>query len=172
MSVIARQATNVTVSTVERTATYVTNTVVQGLLRIVGGRHLDAGYLAQNREVIEQGLFVWVAEQTLQEVHLEVYIPGQDAAIERWDFTFTYTNVGGSSPTSPPVAQLGEVCARLRDLPPGVEYRVVVYTAPGATKVPGWEPTELRQLNQAAEQHLEGWGHGTAAVRLTYRSSA
>jgi len=171
MSTIVRQATNVSVNVMERTATYVTNTVIQMLLRVAGARHLDVGYLAENREWIEQGLFVWLAEQTLQQAHLEVYMPGQDTAIERWDFAFTYANSGGSSSTPPPVAKLQELCAKLHALPQGVEYRIVVHIAREATKVPGWEPTELRQMNQASEQELEDWGHGNTAVRLICRSS-
>ena len=169
MSTIVRQSTDVVVNITEKTITYIVNTMFQMFLRISCERKLGPAYITRNREIIENGLFVWLGEQTLQWAYLEVFLEGENEAIERWDFQFTYAHTIEKVVRQPPVNEIGQLCAKLKTLPARARYRVVVYTAPGASKVPGWEPTELRTLNESASESVQGWSYGNIEVGLTYK---
>jgi len=168
MSNTVRQSTEVAVSLTERTVTYVANTMFQMLLRISSERNLGPGYITRNREELENGLFVWVAEQTLQRAYLEVFLPGEDEALEQWEFQFTYKRTSGAA-EQPPLTELSQLCSELRSLPAKARYRVVVNTSSDASKVPGWEPTRLRNLKESNSQNLKAWSYGDVSVGLTYK---
>jgi hypothetical protein len=169
MNTTVRQSTNVTVNTIERSVTYTVNTVFQLVFRIANARGLKPDYVLRNREIIENGLFTWTSEQSLQEIFLEVYLPGDREAIERWDFQIHYQASASNEVTPPALEQLAQFCSKLEKLPARAEYCVVVQTSPGATDVPGWHPTKLRELHDNASTKLEGWGYGNVRVGFTYR---
>lgn len=171
MTTIVRQSTDVTVNVTQRTVTYVANTMFQMFLRITSARNLGPTYITKNRESIENGLFVWLAEHSLEQAYVEVFMPGEDTALERWDFAFTYTDSPDTGVRKPPVEELGNLCSKLQAIPEHAEYRIVVHTAPGSIKVPGWEPTSLRQISESDSQELQAWGYGNASVRLAYRKT-
>lgn len=164
-----RQSVGVTVNTAERSVTFVANTMFQVLFRIATGRGLSPDYITRNREVIENGLFTWLAEQTLQRAYLEVFLSGHSQAIERWEFEFTYIDTPEAGAKQPPVAELAELCGILKALPRRAEYRVVVQTSPGATKVPGWKSTNLRSMGRCQSQELQAWGYGNISTKVTFR---
>ena len=60
MSTIVRQSTDVVVNITEKTITYIVNTMFQMFLRISCERKLGPAYITRNREIIENGLFVWL----------------------------------------------------------------------------------------------------------------
>lgn len=169
MSTVAKQATEIAVNTVQKSVTYIANTMFQVFIRITSERHLGPGYITQNREIIENGLFVWLAEQTLEWACLEVFCPGIDQALERWDFQFSYVHTVQTELDRPPINGMTELCQKLRSLPTHAKYRIVVTTARGATEVPGWSPTKLRDLDESESQELEAWGYGNVSVKLTYK---
>jgi hypothetical protein len=169
MSTHVSQREAVTVNVAERSVTYIANTMFQVLFRIVAGRGLSPQHMSENRESLENGLFTWLAEQTLLRAFLEVFIASSDEAIERWDFDFTYTSDPRQGTRQPPVDEINRLCGTLRALPAGTQYRIVVQTAPGATRVPGWEPTNLRHLDETRSASVEAWGHGPLSASLTYR---
>jgi hypothetical protein len=170
MSVRVNQSTQVNVNVTERSVTYMTNAVFQLFFRILRSRGLGPEYLLSNREVIDSGLFTWLSEQTLLKAFLEVYMPGRDEALERWDFTFDYSSRVRGDPAPPPVAEVEALCARIASLPRRAAYRVVVRTAPGATRVPGWAPTRLRLLAQSGGQAFTAYGLDGLSASLVFRS--
>lgn len=163
------QTTDVAVNVTERSVTYIANTVFQMLFRIANGRGLSPRYITENREVIENGLFTWLAEQSLQRACLEVYLPRARHALEQWEFEFSYVSDSVAGAEQPPIAELAELCARLKALPRRARYRVVVQTAPGATEVPGWEPTNLRSVGGSQSHELQAWGYGNIFAKVTFR---
>jgi hypothetical protein len=128
--------------------------------------------MEENREVIEIGLATWLVEKTLLRAHLEVFVAGQAEAMERWEFAFSFSGTPDSDFRPPPVDEFGQLCAQLQALPRGAQYRIVVETAPNASKVPGWELTELRPLNETASQTFQTWGYGHLDVSATFRNGA
>jgi hypothetical protein len=171
MNNITRQSTDIVVDTTQVTATYVMNTVLQAFLRICSSRRLGPNYINENREILENGLFAWIVEQTLKTAYLEVFIDRQKEAMERWDFTFTYENRPEKPSCKPPIQELNALCTRLKVLPAGTKYRVVVQTAPGAIQVPGWEPTKLRELTDSSSCEFSGWAYGNVGVDVKYRGN-
>jgi len=164
-----KQSTEVTVNLAERSVTYVSNTVFQLLFRITHRRGLRSAHITEDREIIENGLFTWLSEQTLLRACLEVFLPGDNKVLEQWEFRFNYTSGHGDGTKYPPVAELEEFCARLRSLPQRADYRIVTQTSPGATEVPGWELTEFRPIDRSQSQEFQAWGYGNITATLTFR---
>jgi hypothetical protein len=169
MSSVTRQATDVVVNIAERSVVFITNTMFQMLLRITSERNLGPRYITDHREDLENGLFVWLAEQSLRSAYLEIFIEGEDRALERWDFQFTYKLNADTATKHPPVGELSKLCSKLESLPAEARYLVVVITAQDASKVPGWGPTKLRVLNESSSESLEAWEYGNISVGVTYR---
>jgi len=169
MATRIRESTNIAVNVTERSVTYTANTLFQVFLRLVAFRELSPEYIIKDREIIENGLFAWLAEQTLEKVYLEVYTESGSEAIERWDFDIIYEASSNKKTRKPPLQQLEQITSKLKSLPDDTKYRIVVHTSPGAVKVPGWHPTELRQLNESQREEFNGWGYGNISVGFTYR---
>jgi len=65
MGTMVREKIDVGVNIVQRSITYMVNTTFQVLLEIIKRRNLRPDLLIRNRKVIEDGLFTWLAEQSL-----------------------------------------------------------------------------------------------------------
>jgi hypothetical protein len=157
------------VNILQKSFTYMTNTLLQIGYRIEHGRGLTGGYMTRLHEVIERGFRTWLTEEKLQIVHFEIFDRSSDKAYEVGKVSLEYT----ADPTEedlvvkkPPLEELETLFKRLRQLPPGAQFRVVATTAPGASKVEGWEPTRLRELLGGVSEEIEiGDGHGFGNVR-------
>ena len=169
MTTRVRQVTELAVKVTATSTVYIATTLMGACLRIVVARKLTTEYLNQNRETIERGLLVWLAEGSLTRIHLEVYRPGGAEAVERWRFCVLHDDAVDSVPTAPPAQQLADLCAVLRALPADAQYRVVVERSEGATTVPGWAPTKLLPMTQPEHAHIGAWGYEDARVALTYQ---
>ena len=168
MGTASRQIVITGVTVMEKTIAHVTNGLLRAFFGIVLGRKLDVNYLHTNMEILERGLRKWLEEKALQQVFVEVFLPGQDYAIERWDFEIGHRTEGPVKPTVPSSEQLQGFCAMLANLPARAQYRVVARTAAGATAVPGWGPTELLNTKDTVSTTLKGWQYGGTAVDLAY----
>ncbi|MBM4017137.1 MAG: hypothetical protein FJ288_02225 [Planctomycetes bacterium] len=167
-----RQSTGTKVNVSQQSVTFTVNSIVRVAHRIAYARHLPPDYMIAHREDIDRGLGVWVAEQTLRRLILEVFVEGEDHALERYDFDFEFTARGGEEARDPPVSEIENFCKQLDRLPEGATYRVVVQTAPDATPVPNWFATTTRQLVEAASMTFEAWGLGAVGTCLTYRGGS
>lgn len=167
-----RQSTGIQVNVSQQSVTYTVNCVARVAFRVVYARGLPADYMIAHREVIDRGLGVWVAEQTLRWVILEVFVQGQDHALERYEFDFEFTARASEEAREPPVSEIEEFCKQLDHLPEGATYRVIAQTAPDATAVPGWIATTLRPLHETASRTFEVWGLGAVTTSLTYRGGS
>lgn len=169
MEAITKQKVEVSVNVMEKSVTYIANTLFQLAFRIVNARGLKPDFITQNRNALEDGFFTWLAEQSLESVHVEVTSLTGSEALERWDVTFDYSADPDPEVRKPPVEELAAVCNKLRRLPQGTRYRIVVKTKPGASKVPGWYETTFKPFTQAREEELPGWGYGHIGAKLFYR---
>jgi hypothetical protein len=172
MSSRVRQSTGIRVNVSQQSVTYTVNSVVMVIFRLAYARGLPADYMIAHREDIDRGLGVWVAEQTLRWVILEVFVQGEDHALERYEFDFEFTARASEEAREPPVSEIEEFCKRLDHLPEGATYRVVAQTAPNATAVPGWIATSVRPLHETASRTFEVWGLGAVTTSLTYRGGS
>ena len=169
MSTMTEQKVNVSVNLMEKSVTYMSNTLFQIKFKIAQGRGLSPDYLVQNREILENGFFAWLSEQTLLSVHFEVIAPDGSKALERWDLSFDYRADPDETVEKPPVQQIEEACRKLRSLPPGTNYRILVETKPEASEVQGWHETEFLPFAEKSNQEFSNWGYGHIFGKLWYR---
>ena len=169
MGTLVSERVDVSVNVMERSVTATSNWVFQLLLRIASLRGLPADYLLDKRQIVETGLFAWLAEQTLEGFSVEIWNPDSDEAIERFDFEFNYRAEADTKVRNPNMAKLEEFCHTLRGLPSNAQYRILVSTAPGATQVEGWYPGEFKPLHVDHEEQLSDHGFGFVGTKLVYR---
>jgi hypothetical protein len=163
------QASKINVNVLTMTATYITNNVFNLLFRIINERGLTVDYINDNRKIIEDGLFTWVSEQSLNKLSLEVFQDGQEAALEKYNFDFRYSADPTDQAIPAPLKSLQELSKTLKGLPSNTKYRVVVSLKDGASTVPGWSETEEKDINVTKEAKVGGFGFGYAEVILTYQ---
>ncbi len=171
MSTLVKQRTDlaVTVNVIETTFTFILNCVMQTVLLIARDRGLPLDYLRDKWDVIEKGLRTWLVEQTLECVCLEIFMPGADDAIERFDQEITYSIDAETAPQLPDRAALSEFCRKLASLPANATYRVLVQLSAEASAVEGWSPSRLRHLPQADSAHVMAFEYGNAKAAVVYR---
>ena len=169
MATLIKEKIGVQVNILERSVTFTVNIVFQTVFKIIGGRGLQADYLIDSRKVIEDGLFAWLSEQTLISLHVEIFRPGQDSCIERWDFDFEYRAEMDENITPPPLQELEEIFGKLDALPAGSDYQFAVRLKSPHVRVRGWSPAPMKALGAPDEHRFSGWGYGAIGTSLTYR---
>lgn len=139
--------------------TYVSNEVLNFLIRIVDRRGLDLGYINRNKNIISDGLFSWLSTRHLEKLILEIYDTGKNRVVERFDMNFEYSAVVPSTQDSifeTNLRKLEDFLENLPSLHSNLAYRIVAVVGPGAPEVPGWSPTKLRSVDHLGNQNLGG----------------
>ena len=168
MSVQVEDSTNITVNTMTMTANFVVNQVFLTLFRIAKGRNLSPLYLSEQRKVLEEGIFMWISEQTLKQLALEVFQKASDQAIERFEFDFNYVADPSMQVRQPAINSFEAFMATLNKLPDDATYHVLVTLKPNATQIEGWNSTQFKPLNITQKVDLGNWGFGKANVEMRY----
>ena len=119
MGVLLKQKVDVSVNVMEKSIIYMVNTLFNVMFRIINARGLRPDYITANREIIENGFFTWLAEQTLESLHLEIISPDGSRALERWDVSFDYSAEPNPEVRKPPVEEIAAIRNKLRSLPRG-----------------------------------------------------
>jgi len=169
MAILVSDKVEIDVNVMQRSVIATANWLFQVALKVANLRGLPPDYLINKREIIEKGIFVWLAEKKLESISIEVSDPQRGEAIERFDFHFTYRSDPDSAVREPNITRLEKFCHTLEALPPGAEYKVVVGTGDSATEVPGWYPYEFRPLNVTRQEQLSDHGFGHIGTTLIYR---
>jgi len=172
MATITKQRVGVTVNVMEKSVTYMSNSLFQLGFKITKERGLSPDYLVDNRDILERGFFTWLSEQSLLSLHVEIISPDGKKALERWDLKFDYSAEPDMRVQKPPVEEVKEVSRRLRTLPEGVTYRIVVETKPDASDIEGWYETDFFPFSQTNESSLPGWGFGNIFGKLLIREGS
>ena len=161
----------VQVDLVTASITYTINMVFKVLLEVARERGLSSTYLMDRYKSIEDALRIWMSENSLLKIFFEVSLPHSDEAMEMFELTFEYVTDGDKEVEKPNVEKLREFCRQLQALPPGAEYRTVVRTEEWASDVPGWEPTQLKELDADTETSVTSFGYGAIGTTMVYRGS-
>lgn len=169
MGALLKQKVDVSVNVMQKSVTFMVNTLFNLMFRITNARGLRPDYITANREIIENGFFIWLSEQTLESLHLEIISPDSSRALERWDVSFDYSAEPDPEVRKLPVEEIAAIRNRLRSLPRGTYYRIVVHTKPEASKVEGWHPTMMKPFAMAREEAFPEWGYGHIGGKLFYR---
>ena len=161
----------VEVNLITQSAIALANMVFRVLLEIARERGLSSGYLADGREVVEKGLFTWLAEEALILVRFEVSFPESDKALEVFELGFEYVDDGSEDLIKPDIEHLRDFCRQLNSLPVGAEYEVKVSHEPWASEVEGWVPCTFKEVDVEREDVLGDFGYGAIGGHLTYQGS-
>jgi hypothetical protein len=152
--------------------TYAVNCILAMAFRVEAARVTGGRFMAENAEEIEAALRIWSREMKLEKVTFEIYSPQANTAYEDCVVELSFDADPNRGVVKPPLDQLDEVLGKLEKLPADAQFRLVVTVAPGATEVPGWGPTTLRDLDGGLkEEHkfgTEAHGFGQITGTATY----
>jgi hypothetical protein len=152
---------------VEKSVTYMANTLLQMGYRIEHGRVPGSRYMSRTHQIILIGFTTWLAEEKLLDITFEIYDPQSDKAYEVGVVEMEYlADPNEENVVKPPIEQLEALFTRLQKLPDGAQFRVVVNTAPGASEVEGWYPTTLKELMGGVKEDIDvGDSHGFGPIK-------
>ena len=146
-------STHVVVNTYTHSVTYVTDKLLCSMKQIIKQSGLSPENLTSSWETLERGIERWLETQDLEELHLEVYNPGTDALVGRWDFEIFYGAQGDGGFWLD--ADAIKYAIRKQGVWPGAcDYRVVATTRPGRPDVIGWSKTTLRSTDGFVRQSI------------------
>ncbi len=153
-----------------QSAVYASNTILQIGFRVEAGRISGGHYMSDRADEIEKAIKIWLREQMLNRVVLELYSPQADTAYETCTLNLVYSADPTEQAIRPPIAQLEELMHKLTTLPADAAFRFLVECAPGATKVSGWEPTDYKPLaGGVKEEHTVGEEHGYGHIHSSIK---
>lgn len=139
--------------------TYVSNEVLNFLIRIIDRRGLNLDYINVHKNTLVDGLFTWLSTRHLEKLILEIYDSSTDKVLERFDMCFEYSAVVPTTSDSifeSNLKKLEDFLEKLPKLSSNSNYRVIVILSEGAPEVPGWSPTSLRPVDHLKNLKLGG----------------
>lgn len=137
-------STLVHVNTYTHSVTFVTDKMLTSLKRIIVWSGLDPAKLTSDWNVLERGIRTWLDSKHLEMLTLEVYRPGTNTLVNRWDFDIEYTfgsGDDGSMWVDPDAIR--HAIKKCGFDPSGCDYRIIATTKPGRPDVAGWGPAML-----------------------------
>ena len=146
-------STVVTVNTYTHSVTYVTNKLLLTLKEIINLSGLSPANLADQWDVLERGIKIWLESRHLAKIVLEVFNPKTDKLVGRWDLAIHYGYSGDSSFW----VNTEEIRYHIKKAglwPSECDYRVVVTTESGRPDVLGWSSTTLRSTDGFIKQSI------------------
>jgi hypothetical protein len=170
MAVVVRDNVQVETNIFIKSMNMVVNSVMEMLLEITFLRKLDPASLLAIRRRLEDALYIWLHERTLQGLLLEISLPESANALENWEVVFAYSDDPDSSVQRAPTEELKRFGESLKSLPPGTCYRVLAMVSPGARKIQDWEPATLKNINPTIEKDFGNFGYGNIHGQMLYRS--
>lgn len=150
---------------------YVANEIQRALIEIPSMRGLDTGYMTSNLQIISKGLQTWICTRDLKRVHLEIFHPTTDKAVETWQMGLSYetSGTGKTNEFRTDMDKLKDFASKLGKLKAGCCYRVVVDLEDGAPHVEGWAPTTLRDISHLIKKNFGAFiGTPKIGVEMEY----
>lgn len=161
------------VNTYTHSVTYVTDKLLMSLKDIIRGSGLSPERLADQWDDLNRGIRSWLESRHLESVILEVFDPGTDKLIGRWDFEITYGSVGDGGMW----VDTDDIRYHIKKSglwPAQCGYRIVVHNKPGRPSVSGWSDCSLRStagfVRQSIGTAIGGNGHIQSGVSYWRKS--
>jgi hypothetical protein len=145
--------TSVGVHSYTHSVTYVADNILKSFKDIIRLSGLDPTKLVEDWAVLMRGLTMWLNSGHLRAVTLEVYDPGTDALIGRWDVDIVYGAAGDGSFWTD-TDQIRYAILKHGLWPCQAGYRIIVDTAHGRPDVLGWSNTTFRSTEGFVRQSL------------------
>lgn len=129
--------------TYTHTVTYVTDRLLQSLLKIIRWSGLNPVKLTSDWRDLSNAIKTWIVSGHFEAAVLEVFDPrNPNGLIGRWDLNLAYdfdeTEMWADTDA------IKYAIAKAGLYPANCEYRVVISNKPGRPDIPGWGPTSLR----------------------------
>lgn len=133
--------TQAQVATWTHTATHLSDAIMGSLSTILATLQLDLTKLTGSWSLYQNGIRVWLAEESLEAVVLEC--TGPDNVLRAvFEFPAKYsTDVAGDAKFVHDHATLAAYMAKLKQLPSGCSYRILITYRRTPTALAGWSNT-------------------------------
>jgi hypothetical protein len=128
------------------TVTYVTTKMLLLLKEIIREIGLDPSNFVNDWDSNERAVSTWLASRHLERVTLEVYDPGNDALVTRWDIDVLYASVGDGS-LWVDTAAIRYAILKAGLVPSACRYDIKVKNKQGRPDVQGWGPCDFRSTD-------------------------
>lgn len=164
--------THAQVATWTHTATHLADAIMGSLSTILGTLQLDLTKLTDSWALYQNGISVWLAEESLEAVVLEC--TGPDKVLRAaFEFPAKYsTDVAADAKFVHDHATLAGYAAKLKRLPAGCSYRILVTYRRTPKELPGWSSTS-RLASDGMRVRVFGTvaaaPHASANLRYLYR---
>jgi hypothetical protein len=160
-------STFVIVNTHTHSVTYVADKMLHSLHQIIRESGLSPEKLTDDWATLQRGISIWLGTGDLKSVTLEVFDPGTDGLVGRWDFELYYGSAGDGAMW----VNTEDIKYHIRKAgkwPSLCEYRVILSTKPGRPAVYGWSSTTFRStegfVRQSIGTTIDGHGHISAGT--------
>ena len=144
--------TTVAVYSYTHSVTYVTDNILRSFKDIIREVGLDPGDM--DWEVLDRGIYTWIASGHLRRIVLEIYDPSTDKLVGGWavEVVYAYSVDDGAFWTDTEairyaIRKAGRHVASCK-------YDIKVRNAPGARDVLGWSSTTMRSTTGFTEQRI------------------
>lgn len=158
-------STFVVVNTYTHSVTYVADKMLHSLHQIIRESGLSPEKLTDDWNTLQRGISTWLSTKDLEEVTLEVFDPGTDALVGRWDFELYY-GAAGDGAMWVNTEDIRYHILKAGKWPGHCDYRIVLTTKPGRPAVAGWSSTTFRStegfVRQSIGTTIDGNGHISA----------
>jgi Bacterial HORMA domain 2 len=155
--------TTVAVNTYAHSVTYVAENILRSLQDIIRESGLSPSKIADDWIVLERGLRTWLTTRHLERVVLEVYEPGTDELVNRWDIEIFYSSFDGDGDFWIDTDQIKFYIRKAGLWPSECEYRIVATNKTGRPDVLGWSSITLRSTDGLIRQSI-GTTIGTSGI--------
>lgn len=136
-------STYTTSYTYAHTVTYMTDKLLQSLLKIISLSGLSPNKLTVEWQSLSNAIQIWIHSGHFEAAVLEVYNPSNSSAlIGRWDLDLSYDHDEAEMWTD--IDAIKYAIARRGMYPSSCSYRIIVFNKDGSPDVHGWGPTTFR----------------------------
>ena len=152
-----------------QSATFVVNSLRLVFFRFAKLRGLPPDYLIGIDKQLREALEIWIGEQSLTGVEIEVY--RQNKGIERLFLSVEYCAEPLEKTVEPDLNALENLCEKRPALLPDANYRIIVFLKDEHTVIPGWGPVERHEFEPSFREELSAWGGDSTRVTGVYEAS-
>jgi hypothetical protein len=160
-------STFVIVNTYTHSVTYVADKMLHSLHQVIRESGLSPEKLTDDWDTLQRGISTWLGTGHLESVTLEVFDPGTDALVGRWDFELYYGSAGDGAMWVNTEDIKYHIC-KAGKWPALCDYRIVLKNKPGRPEVSGWSSTAFRStdgfVRQSIGTTIDGNGHISAGT--------
>lgn len=137
-----------------QSVTYVADNILKSLKDIIRLSGLDPSKLVGEWGVLLRGISKWIESRHLETVTLEIYDPGTDKLVTRWDISVAYAWSLDAGTFWTDTDQLRMAIKKAGLAPSQADYRVVVHNKDGRPDVDGWNKCSYRSTDGLVRQSL------------------